>query len=926
MEEIGGTRTINKNSERLSYSIPNETASGTAKAGETLQYHSTIFGDGHGHSKFVKTRNFRACPPDSEFRIKYVSDSQKRRNLPSNFQFKKFKQLFDHKQVSFDFGKSGSRFYSGQGLDGQNRPQASLQPRKCCTSTSVFSPSIVSKSVTANDLFAIWPGDSAQSVCIADQLDRRDFQESRHTSSGFSRRLSFSSTGQNDTYKTRGHCSSNPQPVGLAGKQGEVDSCPSESNRVFGFDVGSVAKSKIFTRKQNSEHANSFIEVAPPAEGVSSRDTEYHRGSEFCSSGSSNGSFEFSPSTGLLQLGPENAMSVDLPLACGSTERVELVEASLSRKVQASSTTSEKLFDHGCSRFRLGGGVEWSSFIGQVDKRRRAASFESQRDANHFKMFVRVRSVSESYISPTAVRQQGGGGVLEKGRRKQVEDPDGVNISNISFISEVRHSCNPPSHTRQVQQCRRWSISSFDVTGMASAPRIHQHCLCKVGCSPDRSFCLQHSSRSALLCHSRSTRPASMETQRVLVQLGFSSGLGLSSSEFVTPGPDASQSSSRCIPDSCTEVVPSILESRLEDQSDRTSVHDSPIIESASGHEDRAATTSGEGAGLRSMEMWGWSESLGDWSAEQKCLLKQGWRSSTLNTYRPAWQRWLNWCSKFGVNFSDPSGSELARYLADLHLKEKLSYRTILLHKSVVSTLCNTKIEARLSSNILVKQMIKAIALQQPKKCPPTVWDPQSLVGWLGNRSLQNQSLFDISRVSAVLLLLCSGRRIHDLTLLSVSPDRCIVDQNSIMFWPHFGSKTDSETHVQSGWRLLGNVENEALDPVVWLKKLIEIGKSRRLLCSSDRLFITVCGKARPATKTILAGWVKSILKEAGIQATPGSFRSAVASRSWLDNEPLDEIMARANWRSGNTFKKHYRREVVPAQGSSLIHLFQPIN
>ncbi|XP_022836527.1 uncharacterized protein LOC111363890 [Spodoptera litura] len=76
------------------------------------------------------------------------------------------------------------------------------------------------------------------------------------------------------------------------------------------------------------------------------------------------------------------------------------------------------------------------------------------------------------------------------------------------------------------------------------------------------------------------------------------------------------------------------------------------------------------------------------------------------------------------------------------------------------------------------------------------------------------------------------------------------------------------------------------------------------------------------------SGWVKTLFKEAGIIATPGSTRSAVASKSWLENHPLDEILSRGNWQSANTFQNFYRREVIRSGDSNLnvTELFNPIN
>ncbi|KOB73008.1 putative transposon Ty3-I Gag-Pol polyprotein [Operophtera brumata] len=114
------------------------------------------------------------------------------------------------------------------------------------------------------------------------------------------------------------------------------------------------------------------------------------------------------------------------------------------------------------------------------------------------------------------------------------------------------------------------------------------------------------------------------------------------------------------------------------------------------------------------LDVWkcgGWSRAVEHPVArkkkKKKRLLWAGWRKSTLNTYRLAWERWVKWCKSSVVFVSNPSGSELAQFLADLHLKEKLAHKTILVHKSVVSTLCGAEDSLRNSSNVLVKQILR---------------------------------------------------------------------------------------------------------------------------------------------------------------------------------------------------------------------------
>ncbi|KAH9633511.1 hypothetical protein HF086_013188, partial [Spodoptera exigua] len=91
----------------------------------------------------------------------------------------------------------------------------------------------------------------------------------------------------------------------------------------------------------------------------------------------------------------------------------------------------------------------------------------------------------------------------------------------------------------------------------------------------------------------------------------------------------------------------------------------------------------------------------------------------------------------------------------------------------------------------------------------------------------------------------------------------------------------------------------------------VKISEARR---SPDRqvrsLFVSITGVLRPASKTMIAGWVRSAFKLAKIDASPGSIRSAVASRRWLDNRPVQEILDRGNWKCLETFSKHYCKEI----------------
>lgn len=301
------------------------------------------------------------------------------------------------------------------------------------------------------------------------------------------------------------------------------------------------------------------------------------------------------------------------------------------------------------------------------------------------------------------------------------------------------------------------------------------------------------------------------------------------------------------------------------------------------------------------------------------------WRQSTLTTYYPAINRWLTWSELHGVNPRVPPVHQIARFLAHLHLEKKLAYSTILVHKSAISTFCGFPSED-MSNQLLIRQVLKAISTSQPKRMQVPIWDAQVIFDWLMTSEFKN-TFFEASRRTATILLLASGRRVHDLTLLKVSEANMESSEQEILLWPAFGSKTDSAAHRQSGW-LLSKHPNEKVCPVTWVRRLLLFSQARRDQVNGlDHLFISLTGEPRPASRTVIGGWIRSVLKSAGIEASPGSFRSAVASASWIENHPIQEILARGNWKSENTFKKFYCKEVYRSRNIKtdlLFSNFQP--
>ncbi|KAF6197733.1 hypothetical protein GE061_008699 [Apolygus lucorum] len=316
----------------------------------------------------------------------------------------------------------------------------------------------------------------------------------------------------------------------------------------------------------------------------------------------------------------------------------------------------------------------------------------------------------------------------------------------------------------------------------------------------------------------------------------------------------------------------------------------------------------------RDLETTGWASHITNWSHSEQLLLSAAWRPSTISSYRHPWARWRTWAEQEGLDPLQPSPVALARFLAFLHTTVRLAPASIAVHKSVVASWSNPHHTSGLASHPIVRKMMKGITCSQPKKEVRSIWDISKLKNWIQHNPPQETSFFQVSRHVAILLLLASGRRVHDLTLLSVDASHFQEVPPDLVFWPEFGAKTDNASYRQSGWRLSPDPNNPLWDIVKWTKLLLHMRHSR---CGSKhitRLFISSRGRVKAATRAVIAKCVATALTAAGIEAAPGSFRSAVNSHLARLQVPLDDILSRANWKSSGTFLKHYYR---PISGSS---------
>lgn len=928
MEGNGCSRYCPPTNPRVSHSLFPKTSTSTCKCGQKSISNTLFRRDGISSQQNESSGHLTNCSTLTKLHITSFSSTESRRDIPANIQPKSTKRICDDRTVSLNQHVSCPRLSSTQGLDVQGRFIPSLLSPKNNRITQALPAACVQRRVIRDDLSPIWSEHRSKNFFHSVELGSSALKRKmEHKNSSLFRRFPASPSERTRVTESCKNYHSNIAVSRLAGQLPKICPLSSKEPSVSGNNVETLGQPQISAKRKDCCPSRKGKTSPQAGKGHVEGCTESCRAFKLCQFCCTTGTAQSSRVVKIHEFTPRS-INKSIPSTSSCYQRADLVGSELSPFDSTASPSSRELPSNRCVRSRLGSTNEQCNHVRHLVQRRATAALQSKRDASHNVCSTESSSPAELQLSFDTMRQQDSGCSSPERRRYEVVSPNEDNPPDSESNRPISNILHHPIYTRQIQQSCRSSVTQSPTPGVAPSARLCKDSVCKVGNAHDRSFCLCNSSRSVQLCNSRPKRQTSPVSRRVQCSLELPACMDISTTVSYPKSPNPPESVDRNILNSSPPMGEGFLASRSQSPVACGTSNPEEPEQISNRHVDGAPASSSREHNSRGLEMWGWSAAVKTWNTEQLSLLKNSWRKSTLKTYQVAWKRWLSWTRTKKIDPNNPTGSQLAQFLSDLHLLEKLSYNTILLHKSVVSTLCNSEMSSHLSSHVLVKHILKSIALKQPKTSKPPVWDVSKLTSYLTTYAVDVNNIFQISRHAAMLLLLCSGRRIHDLTLITVDPDHCIRSDDDIVFWPQFGSKTDSFDYRQSGLKFLKNNECQKLDPLYWIEKTITALQQRRDTSKCCNLFMTIRGIPKPASRTVIAGWVKTLFNEAGITGTPGSVRSAVASKCWINNHPLDEILARGNWRSSNTFQRFYRREVMQSRDDStnVSRLFNPVN
>lgn len=900
-----------KNIIGLQNPFSNKTTFGWTNKPPKIVRFSPIRGYESRNTKNVKQRRDPSKRAPNRVFLDYVSKGKVRWNKQANLQPKEIKPLRPRSEIQTvkplpdTFSSQSKRLY------GKNRHIAGLLSCTNNTNTSQIPVSSIRGTDLRNDVSAIRSVKCTTRFFESDKLVSTLVQtNSKREDGSLPGRFSRSTPGPKSSRETSKVRGSKTRRLRVGSKQIKVPTRTFTMPRILRHSLEHARKPKDAFRNKN--HTDQIIDPKIYRDKTMElvRCKNITRKTELCNVYRSS---RETPLSLVTDRGQQTA-KIKTPHALAydrhGTDRTGMVDRKC--KQQHSYTSAQPISVHHDRRRRLGLGCdsERPETMGKLGRIAKTLALQPKRTLGTLRSHKDDRPPPEGQNNNLANRQPNCSCLHNKTGRHKVKKTIKNHNEYPAPVQSISLHHYGSLYPRTIQRLGRQPLQDEKSTRMASESSDNSRNFSKFGDSRNRPVCIEALCDCAELCIRGCCRCEKSVHRCVQPAMATHSRVDLSPSCSDSKSTSSPAALDRGLFTSNSGVAQSILDVRNKKSSNSTTLENSQSPLPSRGLADEQATARSRQPQFAGLDSTGWANELLDWNNDEIELLQDSWRSSTLKTYRPAWLRWCKWASENSVKTEDPGPADLARYLCHLYNIAKLAPNTILLHKSVVATFTNPHKSSYLSSHPIIGHTIKGILSKKAKRKAPLSWKVEDLIKFLESYNFDGKSLFAVSRHTCILLLLASGRRVHDLTLLSINPDHFEEKDEELILWPKYGSKTDNSSYRQSGWSFKAML-TERFNIVYWIKQVISLSQERRGSRELESLFITTRGAVKPASRAVIAGWIKTLFKEAHISSSAGSIRAGVATDNWTQkNMNIDEVLKRGNWRSKNTFFNHYFREV----------------
>lgn len=291
-------------------------------------------------------------------------------------------------------------------------------------------------------------------------------------------------------------------------------------------------------------------------------------------------------------------------------------------------------------------------------------------------------------------------------------------------------------------------------------------------------------------------------------------------------------------------------------------------------------------------------------------------RDSSNRLYGSYLVKWETFCDKLGIDPISPPLPKALDFLQAL-LSDKETdrgYSTIATARSALSSILVIDGNIKFGEHPAVKQFMKGVyQMAAPTPRYVNTWDPEVIITMFKSKDwfpASRLSLLSLSKKLVTLILLASAQRGQIIPALTL--DNMKITDNGFQF---FLNNKDLKQGRPGYKPEILNFERFHVKKVCIARYLQEyLGKTSDLRGNTREIFITSKKPFKAISRDTVSRWVKSVMREAGLDVQvfkPGSTRAAASSKAMQDGVPLDEILARGGWSNASTFRKFYLKDIV---------------
>lgn len=281
-------------------------------------------------------------------------------------------------------------------------------------------------------------------------------------------------------------------------------------------------------------------------------------------------------------------------------------------------------------------------------------------------------------------------------------------------------------------------------------------------------------------------------------------------------------------------------------------------------------------------------------------------RHASQKQYNVYLEKWYRFCTRKNLNPLHRDINAVLEFLQHMH-HNKYSYSAL---NTARSALSNVFYEPPIGEHILVNKFLRGVRNIRPNLPRYSrIWDVSTVLKYLEMCAPGKcLNLLQLSQKLVTLIALITGQRCQTIKALDL--DDVVFSNAAAKF--HIKTLLKHDSTYKRGNNVItltAYPENKKLCAVTYLKQYINRTK---LLRTNNKLFIGSQEPHKPVSSSTISRWIKTTLKDAGINTQLYSAHStrAAATSAVAKEVDISVIMSAASWSRASTFAKYYKKPI----------------